>query len=175
MGGIDRAVSLRALCHNQPPQPPRMSLSDRRLLYVAMTRAKDDLHLLVPQRFLSMGRLQRAIALCMRRARALSRKRCCLTLKRSPGQWSQRLGLLRPVRQLNGHPGAYAAHVALRGPAGDTPCCWRTRCYGTRAKSAVQLISFSVIPYQSWGRPLGVNADFRQSVAMDQTGFAYGN
>jgi hypothetical protein len=36
----------------------------------------------------------------MRRARALSRKRCCLTLKRSPGQWSQRLGLLRPVRQL---------------------------------------------------------------------------
>ena len=47
-----------------------------------------------------MGRLQRAIALCMRRARALSRKRCCLTLKRSPGQWSQRLGLLRPVRQL---------------------------------------------------------------------------
>ena len=55
MGGIDRAVSLRALCHNHPPQPPRMSLSERRLLYVAMTRAKDDLHLLVPQRFFVHG------------------------------------------------------------------------------------------------------------------------
>ena len=32
-----------------------MSLSDRRLLYVAMTRAKDDLHLLVPQRFFVHG------------------------------------------------------------------------------------------------------------------------
>ena len=32
-----------------------MSLSDRRLLYVAMTRAKDDLHLQVPQRFFVHG------------------------------------------------------------------------------------------------------------------------
>ena len=28
---------------------------ERRLLYVAMTRAKDDLHLLVPQRFFTHG------------------------------------------------------------------------------------------------------------------------
>ena len=28
---------------------------DRRLLYVAMTRAKDNLHLVVPQRFFSQG------------------------------------------------------------------------------------------------------------------------
>lgn len=65
-----------------------------------MTRAKGDLHLLVLQPFLSMGKLQGAIALCMRRARALSPKRCCRILKRSPGQRSQRLGLLRPVRHL---------------------------------------------------------------------------
>ena len=29
---------------------------ERRLLYVAMTRAKDDLHLVVPQRFFTHGR-----------------------------------------------------------------------------------------------------------------------
>jgi DNA helicase-2/ATP-dependent DNA helicase PcrA len=28
---------------------------ERRLLYVAMTRAKDDLHLMVPQRFFTHG------------------------------------------------------------------------------------------------------------------------
>ena len=54
---------------------------ERRLLYVAMTRAKDDLHLLVPQRFFVHGQLRRAIAICMRRGRALSPKRYCLTLK----------------------------------------------------------------------------------------------
>jgi DNA helicase-2/ATP-dependent DNA helicase PcrA len=31
---------------------------ERRLLYVAMTRAKDDLHLLVPQRFFTHGQAQ---------------------------------------------------------------------------------------------------------------------
>jgi hypothetical protein len=101
MGGVDRAVSLKALCHDQPPQPPRMSLLDRRLLYVAMTRAKRRSALAwCRSAFLSMDGLQKAIALCMRRVRALSWKRCCLTLKRSPGQSSQRLGFLRPVRQL---------------------------------------------------------------------------
>jgi DNA helicase-2/ATP-dependent DNA helicase PcrA len=32
---------------------------ERRLLYVAMTRAKDDLHLIVPQRFFTHGQNQR--------------------------------------------------------------------------------------------------------------------
>ncbi len=32
---------------------------ERRLLYVAMTRAKDDLHIIVPQRFFTRGRCQR--------------------------------------------------------------------------------------------------------------------
>ena len=174
MGGIDRAVSLRALCHNQPPQPPRMSLSDRRLLYVAMTRAKDDLHLLVPQRFFVHGQASKGD-----RPLYASRTRF-ITEALLPNFDHLASGLSDSVFYVrsgssNGHPGAYAAHVALRGPAGDTPCCSRTRCCGTRAKSAVQLISFSVIPYRSWGRPLGVNADFRQFVAMDQTGFAYGN
>ena len=33
---------------------------ERRLLYVAMTRAKDDLHLIVPQRFFTHGQTRRA-------------------------------------------------------------------------------------------------------------------
>jgi DNA helicase II / ATP-dependent DNA helicase PcrA len=59
---------------------------ERRRLYVAMTRGKDDLHLLVPQRFLSMGRLRRATATSMRRAPASCPKRCCRTLKGPHGR-----------------------------------------------------------------------------------------
>ena len=44
---------------------------ERRLLYVAMTRAKDDLHLIVPQRFFTHGQQRaRATGTSMRRARA---------------------------------------------------------------------------------------------------------
>ena len=40
---------------------------ERRLLYVAMTRAKDDLHLVVPQRFfVSRQRARRSPPLCLR-------------------------------------------------------------------------------------------------------------
>src|SRR6202142_507041 len=35
--------------------PPAEIEEERRLLYVAMTRAKDDLHLIVPQRFFVHG------------------------------------------------------------------------------------------------------------------------
>jgi DNA helicase-2/ATP-dependent DNA helicase PcrA len=39
---------------------------ERRLLYVAMTRAKDDLHLIVPQRFFTHGqRPRRPARLCL--------------------------------------------------------------------------------------------------------------
>ena len=39
---------------------------ERRLLYVAMTRARDDLHLMVPQRFYVTSRPRSATAMCMR-------------------------------------------------------------------------------------------------------------
>ncbi len=48
---------------------------ERRLLYVAMTRAKDALHLVVPQRFFTHG-AGTATAMSMRRARALSPRVC---------------------------------------------------------------------------------------------------
>ena len=40
---------------NSVPAPRPRSEEERRLLYVAMTRAKDDLHLVVPQRFFVHG------------------------------------------------------------------------------------------------------------------------
>ena len=46
---------------------------ERRLLYVAMTRAKDQLHLMVPQRFFTHGQRSPATAMSMPSARALSR------------------------------------------------------------------------------------------------------
>ena len=42
---------------------------ERRLLYVAMTRAKDDLHLVVPQRFFTHGQnARRPACLCLANA-----------------------------------------------------------------------------------------------------------
>ncbi len=41
---------------------------ERRLLYVAMTRAKDELHLVTPQRFFTHGQHARAIVTSMPRA-----------------------------------------------------------------------------------------------------------
>jgi len=38
---------------------------ERRLLYVAMTRAKDDLHLIVPQRFFTHARMRKATGTSM--------------------------------------------------------------------------------------------------------------
>src|SRR5262245_50694513 len=43
---------------------------ERRLLYVAMTRARDDLHLVVPQRFSPTARMLKAITMSMPRAAA---------------------------------------------------------------------------------------------------------
>ena len=48
---------------------------ERRLLYVAMTRAKDQLHLMVPQRFYTHGQRSRATGTSMPSARASSRMR----------------------------------------------------------------------------------------------------
>ena len=45
---------------------------ERRLLYVAMTRAKDDLHLMVPQRFFTHGQNAEGDPISMPRGRALS-------------------------------------------------------------------------------------------------------
>ena len=56
-----------------------------------------------------MGRLQRAIALCMRRARALSRKRCCLTLKDHLASGLSDLVFYVRSGSSNGRPCAYAA------------------------------------------------------------------
>jgi DNA helicase-2/ATP-dependent DNA helicase PcrA len=49
---------------------------ERRLLYVAMTRAKDRLGLIVPQRFFTHGSLQPATAMCMRPARVSFQGHC---------------------------------------------------------------------------------------------------
>jgi superfamily I DNA/RNA helicase len=49
---------------------------ERRLLYVAMTRAKDNLHLVVPQRFFTMGGTPRATGMSTPRAPALSPPFC---------------------------------------------------------------------------------------------------
>jgi DNA helicase-2/ATP-dependent DNA helicase PcrA len=48
---------------------------ERRLLYVAMTRAKDQLHLMVPQRFFTHGQRSSAIVTSMRSARGSFRMR----------------------------------------------------------------------------------------------------
>ena len=44
---------------------------ERRLLYVAMTRAKDDLHLVVPQRFFAHGQNAAGRPACLCLAHAL--------------------------------------------------------------------------------------------------------
>jgi len=66
-------------------------IEEERLLYVAMTRAKDDLHLIVPQQFfLLTAKVPRAIAISMPRGRVLSQMAfsACLT---------RQVGLLRPA------------------------------------------------------------------------------
>jgi DNA helicase II / ATP-dependent DNA helicase PcrA len=50
---------------------------ERRLLYVAMTRAKDNLHLIIPQRFFVHGQTSAVIDISTRRERASSPKRFC--------------------------------------------------------------------------------------------------
>ena len=61
---------------------------ERRLLYVAMTRAKDDLHLIVPQRFFTHARTRRATGTSMRRARGSFPMACSAF---SSGRHGQRL------------------------------------------------------------------------------------
>ena len=53
---------------------------ERRLLYVAMTRAKDHLHLILPQRFFAHQQKAPATDTCTPRARALSRPPCSISL-----------------------------------------------------------------------------------------------
>ena len=49
---------------------------ERRLLYVAMTRARDELTLIVPQRFYVHGQPKNGDRSCSPRAPASSRRRC---------------------------------------------------------------------------------------------------
>ena len=49
---------------------------ERRLLYVAMTRAKDDLHLITPQRFFTQARARKATGMFMPHGRASFRTGC---------------------------------------------------------------------------------------------------
>ena len=50
---------------------------ERRLLYVAMTRAKDSLHLVVPQRFFAYGKVRMVTGTSTQRGRASSWRPCC--------------------------------------------------------------------------------------------------
>jgi hypothetical protein len=50
---------------------------ERRLLYVAMTRAKDDLHLIVPQRFFTYGQNAQGDPTSTLPGRGSSRSHCC--------------------------------------------------------------------------------------------------
>jgi DNA helicase-2/ATP-dependent DNA helicase PcrA len=54
---------------------------ERRLLYFAMISARDHLALIMPQRFLPIGRTRRAIGTSMPQESDSSRQRCCNSLK----------------------------------------------------------------------------------------------
>ena len=59
---------------------------ERRLLYVAMTRARDSLHLIVPQSFFTSGQRAWAIATSVRRGRASFQMASCRFSSLWPGQ-----------------------------------------------------------------------------------------
>ena len=66
-----------AACHRISPTGSSAEIEEeRRLLYVAMTRAKDHLHVVVPQRFFVHGQRSNGDRHCMRRARGLFRLLC---------------------------------------------------------------------------------------------------
>jgi DNA helicase-2/ATP-dependent DNA helicase PcrA len=50
---------------------------ERRLLYVAMTRAKDTLHLITPHRFFTYGQPSLGDRICTLRARGSYQEACC--------------------------------------------------------------------------------------------------
>ncbi len=62
---------------------------ERRLLYVAMTSAKDDLHLIVPQRFFTHGQNAQGTDMFTPRGRASFRTGCWSCSTREPGRWSR--------------------------------------------------------------------------------------
>ena len=64
---------------------------ERRLLYVAMTRAKDQLSIMIPQRFYKSQQASgRATATSTRSARASFRMRCCSISRCGAGRWWRR-------------------------------------------------------------------------------------
>jgi len=64
---------------------------ERRLLYVAMTRAKDDLHIVVPQRFFTHGQNAQGDRHVYAFALAVSsRMACWLRLRKRPGPSQRR-------------------------------------------------------------------------------------
>jgi DNA helicase-2/ATP-dependent DNA helicase PcrA len=87
---------------------------ERRLLYVAMTRAKDDLHLVVPQRFFTHGQHARAIVTSMPRGAGLFRTGCSACSRRPFGRLRWRVPLPGPqarVRASTSAPGCAACGV----------------------------------------------------------------
>ena len=61
---------------------------ERRLLYVAMTRAKEDLHLIAPQRFFAHQQPATAIGTYTPPEHASCPIRCFRYSRCDPGQWS---------------------------------------------------------------------------------------
>jgi len=96
---------------------------ERRLLYVAMTRAKNDLHLVVPQRFFVHASMRRAIAISMRQGQDSFQKSCSDYSSGRPGH------LRRPVPRTHRWSGTtvgywrpHARHVAIDERYGTTVC-----------------------------------------------------
>ena len=92
----------------------------RRLLYVAMTHAKDDLHLIVPQRFFTHGQNRKATGMSMPHERALFPRDCLSSLSKPRGPGSRR----KPphTRQARAFASMSAPACAVCGDEGSGPC-----------------------------------------------------
>jgi hypothetical protein len=102
---------------------------------------------------LPTGNIQKATAICTRRARGSSRKCCCRTLKGPLGRLSWRPGLRPPVRGLRSTFKRRCAACGAKGPLrarGLAVRFSRSRRYGTRrvANARMHGVGSGMCPYQ---------------------------
>ncbi len=110
---------------------------ERRLLYVAMTRAKDDLHILLPQRFFTHGQPAMATAMSMPREPGSFRKGCSISSRRYRGRSRHRPP--RPSAPLSRH-----GSISPSGCAGCGAEAYRLRRMPTRARM------WEAVPTAGW-------------------------